>query len=1065
MKTTYNLFFLLLCLLASTPSVFGQSCSDYPCKIRKAKTAIEKKDYQTALDALDAADGHDDKNIAEIKQVRQRLFDAIEKDRKEAIEARNKFEKQLERNKKLISYFGFNKKTNRSWAYRDGKFAIIDAEGNLITAKDSLGKKLGDFVFDVPLPFNDRGFAIVQKDGFYHVVNSQGIISDPFNYFLPCNNGWFKVKKGDLYSFLDKNGKPTACEWFEKINNFNLNLAFFKEEGYYGIMNAEGYRVYPSEFGKPKAKKTFSDFTTLNSRSNSTTQDAFPNFENDTYSDESYDLITDKMWVNVNGEWGLLNKNLTFDIEPTFDEIPKEMLWDASDLYLIKKNNLYGFMSLDSKIFVEPRFESPPSSYDNRQTAVFQPVVMKIKSVKDSSKKNQFGRYNDGDYYYYQTEYLITTSKKKMGVIDTFGHSIVEFEYDQVEHLSDNFLKVKKGEFYGIIALKNKKVDIILPCNYSAISQKEGNIYTIELNGKRGFINLNSLKKLQPQFDISTRNFGDYDDDYYDYYNYDNLKKGILPIRKQGLKGLIDTNFNILVPPKFEDTYSINGSILTKSNNKWRLFNPKFKTLGESVAFDSIVKTRYSDTEYTTVFNNNKCGLIDSLGNILIPTNYDSIVLNIGNDNYAWVIKKEKVGLYSIVSKKELIQPRFEVQHLKRSNGYDFWRYGLYNFSGNFSWVIENNEYLIIDTLGNKKIAFTALQGYDTDDKRYHFEDDGVQGFIDSTGYIFRDDKRNFDKIYQFQEGLALFEKNGKKGWIDKNGKIKIQAKFDDALQFRHGIAKVTYQDKIGWLKLDGKYHIEPIYQKVLSDKTEDDTVAVKINNMWGWLNYRTQKYLIQPQFKEIYPYERDSLFTVVNADGKYGFVNINSPKPVIINPFYDEIESPESKIEYYLQGRYLLLRKDNKIGLCDYNGNILFPLSTNDIEIFDVDKKMAINKVNGKKGLINSQGKQLIPAQFDKLPYYNDSIVIINQGDNYGLYDIAKNKITVPIQYKSILYEEEGNYWKATKTISEKDEVFHIDSNGLIIVSNPNEPIIKPNPTLESKPKIKFIPPKVKED
>ena len=250
----------------------------------------------------------------------------------------------------------------------------------------------------------------------------------------------------------------------------------------------------------------------------------------------------------------------------------------------------------------------------------------------------------------------------------------------------------------------------------------------------------------------------------------------------------------------------------------------------------------------------------------------------------------------------------------------------------------------------------------------------------------------------------------------------------------------------------------------MLSD-IEDDTVAVKINNMWGWLNYRTQKYVIQPQFNEIYPYEKDCLFTVVDADEKYGFVNIKSPKPVIINPFYDEIESAKSKIEDYLQDGYLLLKKDNKIGLCDYNGNILFPLSTNDILMFNVDKKMAVNKINGKKGLINSQGKQLVPAQFDNLSYPDDSIVIINQGANYGLYDIAKNKIAVPIQYKSILYEEEGHYWKATKTISGKDEVFHIDSNGLIIVRNINEPIIKPNPTLESKPRIKFIPPKVKED
>ena len=57
--------------------------------------------------------------------------------------------------------------------------------------------------------------------------------------------------------------------------------------------------------------------------------------------------------------------------------------------------------------------------------------------------------------------------------------------------------------------------------------------------------------------------------------------------------------------------------------------------------------------------------------------------------------------------------------------------------------------------------------------------------------------KKKYNNIFDFSEGLASVELNGKWGFINKTGKEVIPLKYDDAYPFSEGLAKV---------KLNGKY-------------------------------------------------------------------------------------------------------------------------------------------------------------------------------------------------------------------------------------------------------------------
>ncbi len=58
--------------------------------------------------------------------------------------------------------------------------------------------------------------------------------------------------------------------------------------------------------------------------------------------------------------------------------------------------------------------------------------------------------------------------------------------------------------------------------------------------------------------------------------------------------------------------------------------------------------------------------------------------------------------------------------------------------------------------------------------------------------------KPQFDDISYFREGLAKVNKDGKWGFINKEGEIVIPPQFDEAVDFSEGLARVEKDGKWG---------------------------------------------------------------------------------------------------------------------------------------------------------------------------------------------------------------------------------------------------------------------------
>jgi hypothetical protein len=96
----------------------------------------------------------------------------------------------------------------------------------------------------------------------------------------------------------------------------------------------------------------------------------------------------------------------------------------------------------------------------------------------------------------------------------------------------------------------------------------------------------------------------------------------------------------------------------------------------------------------------------------------------------------------------------------------------------------------------------------------------GTRGYVDKKGKLTIDRRIDqFDYPQPFREGLAVFYKNEKFGYIDKTGRVAIEPRFDIAFGFSEGLAQVRIDRKYGYIDKSGKMVIEPQFpQPQISD-------------------------------------------------------------------------------------------------------------------------------------------------------------------------------------------------------------------------------------------------------
>ncbi|HEX4606788.1 MAG TPA: WG repeat-containing protein, partial [Urbifossiella sp.] len=123
-------------------------------------------------------------------------------------------------------------------------------------------------------------------------------------------------------------------------------------------------------------------------------------------------------------------------------------------------------------------------------------------------------------------------------------------------------------------------------------------------------------------------------------------------------------------------------------------------------------------------------------------------------------------------------------------------------------------------------------------------------GFIDRTGKVVV--QARYSRVDEFSDGLApvkvggTYAAGGKWGYIDRTGKEVISPRFDGVWPFREGFAAVEIGDKYGFIDRTGAVVIPPRFTSL--HRFSEGLAAVQEDGAWGFIG-PDGEYRIRPRF------------------------------------------------------------------------------------------------------------------------------------------------------------------------------------------------------------------------
>ncbi len=301
---------------------------------------------------------------------------------------------------------------------------------------------------------------------------------------------------------------------------------------------------------------------------------------------------------------------------------------------------------------------------------------------------------------------------------------------------------------------------------------------------------------LKPKKDKATKKYGYIDkktDEWVvkpEYDDADKIRDGVGKIYLKKKQGLINEKGAVLVVPQYDDIDKFkDGVAIVKKGNKFSFINKEGK---------QIVDLAYTE--------------IDDFKDGVAWMRKDSLEKN----RFVTVA----YGLVDVTG-KEIFAPQFSQKLKFNSKGYAISE----SFLNNIPYVngkVADKLYGIVYKDGSTIIPMSA-KGIIPENNMYIVNDKDGQWFL--LNGDFKQVGQKYEAMLKTKhglgesyivDGLIIFKKGDKYGFIDKNGSIAIEPKYDkiQANAYSKGLCAIREGNLWGYIDRDGNYFKKPIYEE-----------------------------------------------------------------------------------------------------------------------------------------------------------------------------------------------------------------------------------------------------------
>lgn len=507
--------------------------------------------------------------------------------------------------------------------------------------------------------------------------------------------------------------------------------------------------------------------------------------------------------------------------------------------FILEQNGKYGVIDKSGNIVIDADYEAvqiPNPSKDificikeyNQDTKEYATVVYNGKKEEILSNYNNvqavaiFTNINSTPY---ERSVLTYKENGKYGLIDLQGKEITKPIYDEISSINykEGTFLVKQNEQEGIINMKGKT---IIKCEYESVTSD--NYYNEDQNNEKagfivskktddgyryGYINYRGSKIVKPIFTQLER-VTEISDDKNIYfiafkdgqagllknnkeivnYEYEDIQYNVLSdvfiIQRNGKYGATTREGKTILYPEYSSVYTGGIYINAVKDNVIEVFDLQGNKIETDI--NSKIKTENSNY-YITIDKNNIYKVVDANENVIINNDYNYMEYLPGD--YFIVARDSKNGVVDI-NGKSVIELKYDsISRINETN--------ILQAETNKSIELYNLNMKKITTMSNATIKEVK------DDKEYIL-------LFSENDFKYLDKDGNILKAQELFKENNLFAKNvnGKWGFVDKNGNLKVQNKYEVVTDFnKYGFAGIKKDGKWGVIDQEGHIVQEPIYE------------------------------------------------------------------------------------------------------------------------------------------------------------------------------------------------------------------------------------------------------------
>ena len=447
--------------------------------------------------------------------------------------------------------------------------------------------------------------------------------------------------------------------------------------------------------------------------------------------------------------------------------------------------------------------------------------------------------------------------------------------------------------------------------------------------------------------------------------------------------------------------------------------------------------------------NKNQCGAINLKGEVKIPFIYSWLKFDPATSENTFIAAMPKNGIfdtnldndkYGIIDKTGKVLVDFKYDYIfddeKKENMYKV-------------KIADKTGY--IDTNGNAivPVKFKRIGAF-TDDLAPATINNLDWGYVNKKGETVI--PFEYNKALPFKNGYAVVFKNGKCGVIDKTGKIVVDIKYEHINgELTAGMFAVKSNGKYGFVDINGKVVIPFKYWSINAYKLFKEGLAAVATSSghWGFINNKGEtivpfKYSSVKYFENGYAeVQKGNTWIKVDKTGNEVLLD-DEPLPQDLKNALKQYNS------YTLRDGVYFVRKQDREGVLGRNGHVIVPAEYNSVysprygifkASYSSDEKYAFYDINGKKvanvncrfsdvldndliqisttrkkptssaymiydldeGVIDTNGNKVIPNIYDRLEYYKSGVFIVTKNGKIALLD-RNGKVLIPFgKYDSI--------------------------------------------------------------